>query len=1052
MIALCETKVSAKYNININGYETIKSNCKKGKEGLLIAIKEGTFLAADKISKSNEKNILTARVMYPECTMRFIVVHGPQENDDIEARNDFYESLMVEVERGKASDDNIILLGDMNARIERDETIKHLSSNGKHLKELMEKYQLDVLNFHTNTVGKWTRIQKQKGILKKSIIDYVLVEDNMKNRVEKVVIDEDKLYTPWRSISKKKERKIIFSDHTAIITTINIKRGCPPELPELSKSWKLTDEGLMKYRELTNAKDIINVRDGDSTDMYKSWMDQTETFIEQCFVKRRPRKKRDQLNKGAAFIRKTLVEVSSRGKLQRELVRDYMQHLMERETEKLDLQRVEKLKQTIDTLTEREKFSPNGFWKLKKAVAKKSSAPKLNSILKDGVEISGKELIKEEIRKEFRHRLRNRKPKEEWEQFVETSNEIVQLLMEKVTDNGPEFTMDELSVVIKELRKGKTPGYDAFNAELLLEAGSGVLEPLLKVFNIIRVSKVIPEQWNNVLISLIYKNKGSKKELVNYRGIFLTVIVSKVFEALIKKRISTNLASVDLHQAGSRNNRGPPDNTFLLRGCIDHQKYLGGCLYITTYDFEQAFDSLWLQDCILSLKALDVPDYILQLIHNLNQKASVVVKTPHGKTEPISVNDIVKQGGVLGSLLCSASTAEYCGMNKGVCVGTSVVSSLAFVDDMLDVSLTCSDTLEAHEKSIAFSFKKKMNHKPKKCKSLVVNPKKKDPIPTLMILDEALENALMIEYLGDIFNVKGDNSDMVQDRVRRGTAAMVSIEAIMTDLCLGTHTFNVYLLLYQSLFLSTMLFNSQAWSNVSKKDIENLQTCQLKMLKKITGGAKSTSNAFTFLELGVLPISYEIHKRQLSFLHHILNLDDSDPVKKMYYNMKQLSGEKNWYNCVINLLETYNIVMSEEEIKVKSKDAFKRIVKNAIRKVALTNLIQECSQQKKTNTLVYTKLKPQDYLTKLFPWQSKLIFRCRSKTLDIKTHQTYKYSDKLCRWCNIWDEDLSHIINCGEEILEIPELRNMEVLDERMVTRISRITYRIQDFLEKVDY
>ena len=117
---------------------------------------------------------------------------------------------------------------------------------------------------------------------------------------------------------------------------------------------------------------------------------------------------------------------------------------------------------------------------------------------------------------------------------------------------------------------------------------------------------MIPEQWNNVLISLIYKNKGSKKELVNYRGIFLTVIVSKVFEALIKKRISTNLASVDLHQAGSRNNRGPPDNTFLLRGCIDHQKYLGGGLYITTYDFEQAFDSLWLQDCVLSLKAPDV--------------------------------------------------------------------------------------------------------------------------------------------------------------------------------------------------------------------------------------------------------------------------------------------------------------------------------------------------------------------------------------------------------------------------------------------------------------
>ena len=345
-----------------------------------------------------------------------------------------------------------------------------------------------------------------------------------------------------------------------------------------------------------------------------------------------------------------------------------------------------------------------------------------------------------------------------------------------------------------------------------------------------------------------------------------------------------------------------------------------------------------------------------------------------------------------------------------------------------------------------------MNHKPKKCKSLIANQKKRDPIPTLMIQDEALENALMIKYLGDIFNVKGDNSDMVQDRVKRGTAAMVSIEAILTDLQLGTHTVSVYMLLYQALFLSTMLFNSQAWSNVSKKDIESLQTCQLKMLKRITGGARCTSNAFTFLELGVLPISYEIHKRQLSFLHHILNLDEEDPVKRMFNNMKQLPGEKNWYNCVVGLLETYNITMSEEEIKTKSKDTFKTIVRTAIRKKALANLTQELSQQKKTHSLVYTQLKLQDYLTKLYPWESKLIFRCRSKTLDIKTHQTFKYSDTLCRWCNLYDEELSHIINCGEEIMDVPDLNCLEVMDQGVTTRISRITHRIQDFLEKVDY
>ena len=224
IIALCETKVSATASLKLSGYETIVSNCKQGKEGLMLAIKEGTFSSAEKISESNDKNILTSKVVYPQCTMRFIIAHGPQETDGKEAKSDFYESLMIEIEKGKASDDNVVLLGDMNARIQKSasdvEDIESLSTNGKLFKEVVEKYQLEVLNFHQNAVGKWTRIQKKKKTSEKSVIDYVAVEDNLKNRVDRVLIDEDKLYTPWRSVFRKKKRQIIFSDHAAIITLI----------------------------------------------------------------------------------------------------------------------------------------------------------------------------------------------------------------------------------------------------------------------------------------------------------------------------------------------------------------------------------------------------------------------------------------------------------------------------------------------------------------------------------------------------------------------------------------------------------------------------------------------------------------------------------------------------------------------------------------------------------------------------------------------------------------------------------------------------------------
>ena len=53
----------------------------------------------------------------------------------------------------------------------------------------------------------------------------------------------------------------------------------------------------------------------------------------------------------------------------------------------------------------------------------------------------------------------------------------------------------------------------------------------------------------------------------------------------------------------------------------------------------------------------------------------------------------------------SASTAEYCGVNKGVVVGSCIISSLAFVDDMLDASEDTSSAEMAHLQALAFSLK-----------------------------------------------------------------------------------------------------------------------------------------------------------------------------------------------------------------------------------------------------------------------------------------------------------------------------------------------------------
>ena len=428
---------------------------------------------------------------------------------------------------------------------------------------------------------------------------------------------------------------------------------------------------------------------------------------------------------------------------------------------------------------------------------------------------------------------------------------------------------------------------------------------LLELFNVVKETRDIPEQWNAMIITTIYKQKGCKKMLKYYRGIFLALVISKLFESLIKQRINPDLSKVNILQAGARTDRSGTDNVFLMRGCVDHYVSCKLPLFITAYDYEQAFDSLWVEKCILSLQNIGVSKEMIQLIYNRNKKAIVRVKTPFGATEPFETEPIVKQGTVLGSTMCSSSTGEYCTVNKGIPVGDLNLNSLLFVDDIIDLSSSLIDRQEFHEQAVIFSKINNLILSGTKCYSMALNVDETPPNLAIEIDgSKFVITADVIVYLGDPFNEKGNNDDLIADRVKRGIKASICIESLIREATLGTYEISVWLLLYRALFLSTVLFNSQAWSCLRTKDIATLQVMQQNFLKRIVGVSSGTPNSFIFLELGVLPIEAEIHKRQLMYLHRILKLPPDDPVHKMFTNLMvfDLNGEKNWWSSVKTLL------------------------------------------------------------------------------------------------------------------------------------------------------
>ena len=199
----------------------------------------------------------------------------------------------------------------------------------------------------------------------------------------------------------------------------------------------------------------------------------------------------------------------------------------------------------------------------------------------------------------------------------------------------------------------------------------------------------------------------------------------------------------------------------------------------------------------------------------------------------------------------------------------------------------------------------------------------------LELLGEENEEKKVVKYLGDYFNSKGGNSDLVDKSIGSITSTITDIIAFCRELSLGNFEIHIMLQLYESIFLSKLLFNSQSWSRIKKKELEDLQTRPIKDVKA------SHENA--------VHNTYSWYFPRTRFLHHILNLDEKDPVFRIYKEQQEFINEPNWSNEIITIRQLYSLNYKDSEIKTFSKVKWRNIVKKSIRNYAykeLTSLAQ----------------------------------------------------------------------------------------------------------------
>ena len=109
------------------------------------------------------------------------------------------------------------------------------------------------------------------------------------------------------------------------------------------------------------------------------------------------------------------------------------------------------------------------------------------------------------------------------------------------TDPGPldyRITRKELSEAEYVLRPYKSTGYDSLSNEIIKCLVETNPEIILKLFNSVFNTNTKIEQWTMAIISPILKS-GPRMDPSNYRGISILSCLSKLYTAILNKRLMT---------------------------------------------------------------------------------------------------------------------------------------------------------------------------------------------------------------------------------------------------------------------------------------------------------------------------------------------------------------------------------------------------------------------------------------------------------------------------------------------------------------------------------
>lgn len=333
------------------------------------------------------------------------------------------------------------------------------------------------------------------------------------------------------------------------------------------------------------------------------------------------------------------------------------------------------------------------------------------------------------------------------------------------------FHAKEISDVISNMSRGKSPGHDSLSIEHLKYAGIHLPRVLALFVNLSLSHSYLPEELMRTLVVPIIKNKtGDPSDLSNYRPISLATIIAKVLDSLLDKQLEKN---IHLHDAqfGFRPNLSTESAIYCLKQTVHYYTARNTPVYACYLDLSKAFDLVNYDVLWSKLHNVEgLPSEFIWLLKYWYSNQENTVRWAGTLSEVYRLQCGVRQGGLssprLFNLYINGLIEELSGTGFGCSIDGTCINNISYADDMVLLSPSVRALRSLLNICEAYSEAHGLRYNAKKSEFMIFKAGKKQyRAPVITLCGTPLQQVSKFKYLGHwVTDDSSDNMDIERER------------------------------------------------------------------------------------------------------------------------------------------------------------------------------------------------------------------------------------------------------------------------------------------------